>query len=89
MADEVEGTENPPVIGVTFSATTDGDLSCEVFEDAGDRFMSTGELLVLACYIRATTDTDWGLELVDWLETAHGDRLGIDADEDVVEGAAV
>jgi len=89
MSDEVESAATAPVVGVTFSATTDGDISSEVFEGDGDRYMSTGELLVLACYIRATTDTDWGVQMVEWFEATYKDRLGADEDEDTVSGAAV
>jgi hypothetical protein len=89
MSEENEGVENTPAIGVSFSATTDGDLASEVFDSGVDRSMTTGEILVLACYLRAVSDPDWGMSMVEWFEGTYADMLTPDTTEEVVQGVAV
>ena len=62
--------------GVIMTALTDGTINSEVVETAeGDRALTAGEVLVLACIIRAKTDLEWGLQMVNWFETHYGDKI--------------
>jgi hypothetical protein len=87
MANDKKGTGKKPVIGISFSATTDGDLVSDLFEDSEDRTLTTGEILVLACYMRAARDEEWGFYMIDWFEKNYGDTFS--SAEDSVEGVAV
>lgn len=62
--------------GVTLTADIEGNVFGTVHDDEdGDRVMTTGEILVLACFLRAKSDLQWGLQMVDWFDEFYGDKI--------------
>lgn len=62
---------------VYLTASEGGSIFMSIPESDGDRNMTESEIALLAFYVRVHKDPEWGLELIEWFETNHGDQLGM------------
>lgn len=79
--------------GVRLIATPDGNFHIDLpDDDDGERFMSNGEIALLAVFMRVSTDFEWAEELLEWFEAKSRpmiDAANDDEAEPDIEGAAV
>jgi hypothetical protein len=70
---------------VFISATEDGNLDINIPEGSTERPLQPIELLLLGVFLRASEDTDWATDLMDWTVSHY--KTYFEQDEGQTEAA--